>query len=38
MKADGSGPHAGQVGPIAVNSTTIAGCGMKLPEQPKGAV
>jgi len=38
MKAGGSGPHWGHVGPIAVSSTNIVGCGMKLPEQFKGAV
>jgi hypothetical protein len=38
VKTGGSGPQAGHVGPIAVNSTSIVGCGMKLPEQFKGAV
>jgi hypothetical protein len=38
VKTGGNGPHAGHVGPIAVNSTSIVGCGMKLPEQLRGAV
>jgi hypothetical protein len=38
MKAGGSGPHAGHVGPIEVSSTSMVGCGMNRPEQFKAAV
>jgi hypothetical protein len=38
MKAGGSGPHEGHVGPMEVNSTSIVGCGMNEPEQLRAAV
>jgi hypothetical protein len=38
VKTGGSGPHCGHVGPMAVNSTNIVGCGMNDPEQFSGAV